>query len=343
MLKIIIGWIQQHLVASIVIGIVVVGGAVVTPIVIMNNNQFNDKQQEQKSEEKLILKDNLSFEINSEVSLLSLVSEDNKVKILSEDVGVDTSTLGTKDVTIRYLTGDQEKEYSFKINIVDKTAPTIQFKKELTTNVGSKIDLLKDVVVTDNSKEDIKASVDGNYDFNKDGVYNLKYVAIDSSGNKTEEEFILKVNKKVGTTNNAQNNNNASSNNNANNNANNNDNTNNSEKPKEEEQPKPDPLKKYCDYNVAGYKRNDAGICEDLYPDDHCSYGDPCFGGGSPKQELDMFYDGDVNKYPGGKAQFDIDMENWKKEVVNQAKSICSSMGYGWTNKIDSTWGNCTW
>lgn len=332
MLKIIIGWIQEHIVISIVIGVVVVGGAVVTPIVIMNNNQFNDKQQEQKSEEKLILKDNLSFEINSEISLLSLVGEDNKVKILSEDVGVDTSTLGTKDVTIRYLTGDQEKEYSFKINIVDKTAPNIQFKKELTTNVGSKIDLLKDVVVTDNSKEDIKVSVDGNYDFNKDGVYNLKYVAIDSSGNKTEEEFILKVNKKVETTNNIQNNNNASSNKNTNNNANNNDNTNNSEKPKEEEQPKPDPLKKYCDNNIAGYKRNDAGVCTDISSGDSCKY-QPCFGGDMPMRE---YYETD--------EEYNTALNRWIENNHKQAKKICTEKGLGWKQvEWDPYFGDCTW
>lgn len=54
---------------------------------------------------------------------------------------------------------------------------------------------MKDVKVSDNSKEDIVATVVGEYDINKDGTYKLKYVAVDSSNNKVEEEFILVVEK----------------------------------------------------------------------------------------------------------------------------------------------------
>ena len=86
-----------------------------------------------------------------------------------------------------------------KIN-TDVTAPTIKFKKTLTTTVGKKINLLKNVTVTDNSNEEITATVEGNYDFNKVGTYKLKYVAIDSNNNRTEEEFKLIVKDNVVTT-----------------------------------------------------------------------------------------------------------------------------------------------
>lgn len=180
MLKIILSWIQQHIVTSVVIGIVVIGSFIVTPIVIMNQDKA-PTTQDKILEQKLILKDSLVFEINSEISLLSLVSEDNKVKILSEDKLIDTSTLGEKEISIKYLSEEQEKEEIFKVSIVDTTAPTIQFQKELSTTVGDKIDLLKDVKAIDNSKEDIKVTIEGEYSFNKEGTYNLKYVAIDSS------------------------------------------------------------------------------------------------------------------------------------------------------------------
>lgn len=39
MLKIILSWIQQHIITSVVIGIVVIGGFIVTPIVIMNQDK----------------------------------------------------------------------------------------------------------------------------------------------------------------------------------------------------------------------------------------------------------------------------------------------------------------
>ena len=100
MLKIILSWIQQHIITSVVIGIVVIGGFIVTPIVIMNQDKA-PTTQDKILEQKLILKDSLVFEINSEISLLSLVSEDNKVKILSEDKLIDTSTLGEKEISIK--------------------------------------------------------------------------------------------------------------------------------------------------------------------------------------------------------------------------------------------------
>ncbi len=150
-----------------------------------------------KEVEKVILKDDLSFEINEEVMLFSLISENNKVEIISEDELIDTSSLGKKEITIKYKSDEGEKEQIVKINIIDTLAPSIEYTKELTTTEGIEIDLLNGVKVTDNSNEDITPTIEGNYDINKEGTYNLKYVAVDSSGNKTEEEFVLKVNKKV--------------------------------------------------------------------------------------------------------------------------------------------------
>ena len=167
-----------------------------------NNNKLEPKKEENSKPEikqetniKIQLKEDLTFDINSEVKLLSLIDENNEVEITSEDEVIDTSSLGEKDITIRYLDNEKEEQYLFKINIVDIIAPKIEFKKELKTTLGNKIDLLKNVKVTDNSNEEINVTVEGNYDFNKSGEYTLKYIAIDSSNNKKEEEFILKVEK----------------------------------------------------------------------------------------------------------------------------------------------------
>ncbi len=182
----------------------------------LKKDNAKEEVKEETQKETILLKENLNYEINSEVKLLSLVSEDNKVKILSEDELIDTSTLGEKEVTIKYEVEEQEETEAFKITIVDTEAPIIECKKELTTIVGTEIDLLKDVKVIDNSKEEIQATIEGEYSFEKEGTYNLKYVATDSSNNKTEEEFVLKVNKKQTTTTNTKPSNNNSSNKNNN-------------------------------------------------------------------------------------------------------------------------------
>ena len=203
--------ISKKVLIGIIVGVVAVGG-VTTGVILMNNNKDNQKQEE-KQKDTILLKEDLNFEINSEVNLLSMVSEENKVKILSEDEKIDTSILGEKEITIKYEIEEKEETKTFKIMIVDTQAPTIEYKKELSTNVGTKIDLLKYVKVNDNSKEEIKATIEGDYNFDNEGTYNLKYVAVDSSNNKKEEEFTLKVNKKTTSNNKPQTNNNSSNNN----------------------------------------------------------------------------------------------------------------------------------
>lgn len=192
---------STKMILAIILFVIIVG--IVITAILMNNK--DNKHQEEKQKDTILLKDNLKFEINSEVTLLSLVSKDNKVKVLSEDETIDTSTLGEKEILIKYEVEEKEETKTFKIIIEDTQAPTIEFTKELSTNVGTKIDLLKDVKVSDNSKEKIKATVEGNYNFDKEGTYNLKYVAVDSSNNKKEEEFTLKVNKKTTASNNNNN------------------------------------------------------------------------------------------------------------------------------------------
>jgi len=155
-----------------------------------------DKDIENQQVLKIQIKENLDFEINSELYLLSLIDDNNEVEIISDNELINTSIIGEKDIVIKYLENEEEKEYTFKIYIVDTTSPSIEFQSELTTTVGTDINLLENVKVNDNSNEDINVVIEGNYDINVIGEYNLKYVAMDSSENKTEESFILKVNAK---------------------------------------------------------------------------------------------------------------------------------------------------
>ena len=147
---------RKKIIIGIILLIILCIGIIVG-VLLLNNKE---EQKDEKVKDTILLKEDLKFEINSEVKLLSLVSEDNKVKILSEDETIDTSTLGEKEVTIKYEEEDKEETKIFKITIVDTQAPTIEYQKELSTTIDKKIDLLKGVKVTDNSKEEIKANVE---------------------------------------------------------------------------------------------------------------------------------------------------------------------------------------
>ena len=185
---------NKKIIIAISVMVIIILGIVVFLVLNFHKNVIDKKDNNSEIVIKLI--DNLDVEINSEVNLLSFINNSNDLDIISNDENVDTSILGEKELSIKYNDKGEEKEYKFVINIKDTTIPVIECPEELTTTVGIEIDLLKDVVVTDNSKEGIKATVEGEYDFNKEGTYTLKYIAKDSSNNKTEKEFNLKVNKK---------------------------------------------------------------------------------------------------------------------------------------------------
>lgn len=149
------------------------------------------------------LQDNKQIEINTKLKVNSLVKRIINGKIKNKDESIEFTSLGKQKVKVIAIDRfKKENSYYAVVNVVDTTEPVIDAKETLTTTEGQKIDLLKDVIVSDNSLEEIKATVDGKYDFNKVGKYELKYVAQDSSGNKTEKAFTLVVKEKpVATTN----------------------------------------------------------------------------------------------------------------------------------------------
>lgn len=132
--------------------------------------------------------------INTDAYNIDYIKDIKNGTILTKKEKIDTTKLGEQ--TIKIVIMDyfkNKKDYKYVITIYDDIAPVISSKKELTMEEGKKIDLLKDVTATDNSKEEIKVEVTGDYDFNKAGTYNLKYIAKDSSNNVIEELFTLKV------------------------------------------------------------------------------------------------------------------------------------------------------
>lgn len=114
--------------------------------------------------------------------------------ILTEKTQIDTESLGTQEIalTVKPAFG-AEKVFLYTVTVVDRECPRISFPAHSETELGKEIDLLKGVRVTDNSGETITATVEGSYDLQTVGDYSLKYVAMDSSANKTEEPFTLSV------------------------------------------------------------------------------------------------------------------------------------------------------
>lgn len=124
----------------------------------------------------------------------------NKIKngkLITNKKLIDTSKLGTTNVSLKLKNYfNKTKKVTYKVKVVDKEAPVITFNDKLSVEEGNDIDLLKDVKVEDNSREEIKVEVVGDYDIKTPNTYELEYVCKDSSGNEKREKFTLEVTKK---------------------------------------------------------------------------------------------------------------------------------------------------
>lgn len=135
--------------------------------------------------------------INDEVYNTDYIKSVKNGTIVSDKQLVDTSIVGKKKIVLKIKNYfNKIEKYTYDVDIVDREEPSIDYSDRLSTTEGIEIDLLDGVKASDNSNEEIDVTVEGEYDFNNVGEYELYYVAKDSSGNTTKEKFILEVIKK---------------------------------------------------------------------------------------------------------------------------------------------------
>jgi GH25 family lysozyme M1 (1,4-beta-N-acetylmuramidase) len=144
---------------------------------------------------KIVILNTKKVEVYSDVKLSDLIKKINGK--LVEDVTIDTTKLGTKEINFKYITNDNIKvPYTVKIKVVDTTAPIISLQSSFTTYVGEDIDISKEMFCGDNYDNSPKCTVEGKYDLNEAGTYSLKFKGEDSSGNITSHDFTLYVKEK---------------------------------------------------------------------------------------------------------------------------------------------------
>ena len=163
-------------------------------IFLFNYNDKNTKKNDDKKveEDVKIELNNIDIDSNGKYKISSIIKIEGGN--LVEDYDIDTTMICKQKIIVKYKNNkDEVKEKEITINIKDKEAPSIRYQDKIVIKKGSNVELLKDIVVSDNSNEKIIPKILGNYDINKPGEYNLKIVAQDSSGNKKEIDFKLIV------------------------------------------------------------------------------------------------------------------------------------------------------
>lgn len=140
--------------------------------------------------------------------LFNAKESDENVKVDKVE-GFDAKKLGEQEVTVIFTDGEREKEEKLKITVSDTKKPAIELKKEsVSITAGDKLVLkdniksVKDPVDGNLTYSDKAVEKDGYYidkgklDTKKAGTYDVKVIAADKNGNKTEKSFKVNVKKK---------------------------------------------------------------------------------------------------------------------------------------------------
>ena len=159
----------------------------------------NKKEKEITSSNEITAKDNLTFEYAEKIKLYDLVNSDRG--ITDNNDYIDTYKLGNNEITINYTNSkNEEDKVKVTYNVVDSTKPIILLSSSITAYKGKDINLVNSGICADNYDKKPNCYVVGEYDINKVGKYDLKYVAVDSNNNKNEKKFTLNVKEKKKTT-----------------------------------------------------------------------------------------------------------------------------------------------
>ena len=132
----------------------------------------------------------------SSVKLKDLISTING-KIV-DNKKIDTTKIGKQEITFHYITDKNIKvPYTIEINIVDKTPPLIYQSSKYSVTVNTtKKELEESLFCGDNYDPNPKCTIEGDYDLNTTGEYNVTFKGVDSSNNISAHSFILKVKEK---------------------------------------------------------------------------------------------------------------------------------------------------
>ena len=133
-----------------------------------------------------------NIEVFDEVHISDMLISING-KLIQDDL-IDTSKVGKQDIEFSYINDDNIKvSYTFDVTIEDNTEPLIGGSNNITVGVGSKDNIVNRFFCGDNYDDEPKCYIDGEYDLNTTGTYDLIFKAIDSSNNEESLNFKLNV------------------------------------------------------------------------------------------------------------------------------------------------------
>lgn len=153
---------------------------------------IDKKKEKEEDAVALTTKEDLTVEFLEKVKVSDFI--ENLQGELLNDFDVNTTNLGKSKITFEYKSiRNKKKTKSFDIEVVDTTSPVIYMNTTMTVNKGYNKKLTDTILAGDNCDSNPTRTIEGEYDLNKTGTYNLKYIIKDASGNEASQKFTLKV------------------------------------------------------------------------------------------------------------------------------------------------------
>lgn len=172
------------IIVSILIVLLIIG--IVTYVII------DRKKEREEDAVALTTKEDLKVEFLEKAKVSDFI--ENLQGELISDFDVNTTKLGKSTVTFNYKSiRNKNKIKSFEIEVVDTTNPVIYMNSTMTVTKGTNKKLTDTILAGDNCDSNPTRIIEGDYDLNEVGNYNLKYIIRDASGNETSQKFTLKV------------------------------------------------------------------------------------------------------------------------------------------------------
>ena len=152
--------------------------------------------------------ENKTFDIYDTHAKIRNVIKDTNTEILNKKEKIDTTKLGENTLTIKYKYKNKRRIYKYDVNynVVDTQVPI--FLSASTTRTiykGDQVNFCEKISYIDNYDNNVKCKIDGEFDSNIPGTYNLKYVLEDNSNNISEKDLIVYVIEKNTTSSNSNN------------------------------------------------------------------------------------------------------------------------------------------
>lgn len=125
-----------------------------------------------------ISEDNI-IDNNITVDDIKIICPDNQLDLLGEQ-------------TLKYNVNGQYKE--FNVNIVDTTPPVLEIEDLFEVEVDNiYFDLNNFIEASDNYDQEVQTTVDGFFDISRIGLYELRVIASDTTGNITSKNIEVNV------------------------------------------------------------------------------------------------------------------------------------------------------